>query len=235
LPQDPVSDQRSDPLGTAVDDLGARLAALEETGQWWPGQISWTAAATAPQGWLVADGSDFDGDRYAALAAVLGGTTLPDLRNRFPIGAGDTYALLATGGASDVTLTGAQSGQPAIAAGTSGSTTPGVTGGPSTANTGAEAAHTHNIPPLTGEYNDASTGAGAAIPIPASFGTGAHNYTLNTNTTSGAGSSHSHTLSAHTHTSAAHTHTTPAIAAANAASPHSVLNPYVGLTPLIHI
>jgi microcystin-dependent protein len=218
LPQDPVSDQRSDPLGTAVDDLDARLAALEKTGQWWPGMISWTAAATAPQGWLVADGSTFDGDRYAALAAVLGGTTLPDLRNRFPIGAGDTFAVLATGGVSDVTLTGAQSGIAAHA-----HTMPAATGGPSTANTGNDSAdHTHSANYATGA---GGTGTGQLIPP--------HN-----NTSSGGVWTSTGRSTVHTHSMQSHTHTLPdtdAIAAANAASSHSVLNPYVGLTPLIHI
>ncbi len=211
MPQDPVSDQRSDPLGTAVDDLDSRLAALEKTGQWWPGMIGWTAASTAPQGWLVADGSDFDVDRYAALSAALGGaSTLPDLRDRFPIGAGNTYALLAVGGASSVTLTGAQSGQPAIAAGTTGSTTPG--------STGAGTAHSHAAPATSTGF---ITQTGGVVTFTGGGAGGVFGATA--------------TEAAHTHASAAHTHTTPAIAAANAAQSHSVLNPYVGLTPLIHI
>lgn len=201
MPQDPVSDQRSDPLGTAIDDTEARLSALEKTGQFWPGMVSWTAADSAPAGWLIADGSDFDGDRYAALAAALGSTTLPDLRNKFPVGAGDTYALLTTGGAATHTLTGAESGVPAH-------THPGGT-------TGAGSAHSHGSPgnqfALSDNASQVSVGSGLARV------TG---------------------VTANTATEAAHTHSTPTVAvntAANAASPHSVLNPYVALTPLIHI
>jgi microcystin-dependent protein len=53
----------------------------------WSGSI-----ATIPSGWNLCDGTN--------------GT--PDLRNRFVVGAGDSYAVGATGGADSVTLTEAQ-------------------------------------------------------------------------------------------------------------------------------
>lgn len=53
----------------------------------WSGSI-----ASIPSGWFLCDGTN--------------GT--PDLRNRFVVGAGDTYAVDATGGADSVTLTEAQ-------------------------------------------------------------------------------------------------------------------------------
>jgi microcystin-dependent protein len=53
----------------------------------WSGSI-----ASIPSGWNLCDGTN--------------GT--PDLRNRFIVGAGDTYAVGATGGADSVTLTEAQ-------------------------------------------------------------------------------------------------------------------------------
>jgi len=49
----------------------------------WSGSI-----ATIPTGWAICDGTN----------------TTPDLRNRFVIGAGSTYAVAATGGATTVTL-----------------------------------------------------------------------------------------------------------------------------------
>jgi microcystin-dependent protein len=53
------------------------------------GIIMWSGAVVAiPSGWVICDGAN--------------GT--PDLRNRFLVGAGDTYAVGATGGAATVTL-----------------------------------------------------------------------------------------------------------------------------------
>ncbi|MBT56589.1 MAG: hypothetical protein CMF72_24715 [Mameliella sp.] len=46
------------------------------------------AAGDVPDGWLILDGDTFDGEVYPKLAELLGGTTLPNLIDRFPIGAG---------------------------------------------------------------------------------------------------------------------------------------------------
>lgn len=43
--------------------------------------------STAPAGYFVCNGGTFDGQTYPKLQAVLGGTTLPDLRNQFIRGA----------------------------------------------------------------------------------------------------------------------------------------------------
>lgn len=59
--------------------------------------IAWVVA-TPPTDWLICDGSAFSGVTYPDLATLLGGTTLPDLRDRFLVGA-QTYALGSTGGA----------------------------------------------------------------------------------------------------------------------------------------
>jgi microcystin-dependent protein len=57
------------------------------------GIILWSGAVNnVPTGWNLCDGSN--------------GT--PDLRNRFVVGAGDTYAVAATGGEATVTLTSSQ-------------------------------------------------------------------------------------------------------------------------------
>ena len=61
-------------------------------------------AAVAPD-CLVCDGSSFDGALYPDLAAVMGGNTLPDMRDRFLIGAGAKIGVGAVGGESQHTLT----------------------------------------------------------------------------------------------------------------------------------
>ncbi|WP_134739993.1 tail fiber protein [Nocardioides sp. 503] len=61
-------------------------------------EMFYGAKADISPGWLALDGTEFDGETYPRLEAHLGGTTLPDLTDRFPIGAG-TKALGTTGGA----------------------------------------------------------------------------------------------------------------------------------------
>lgn len=69
------------------------------------------AVASPPSGWLACNGANVSRSTYSALFAVVGTTwgagdgsttfTLPNLLNRFPVGAGDTYALAATGGSAN--------------------------------------------------------------------------------------------------------------------------------------
>ena len=69
------------------------------------------AVASPPTGWLACNGANVSRTTYSALFAVIGtsygvgdnSTTfgLPDLLNRFPVGAGDTYAIAATGGSAN--------------------------------------------------------------------------------------------------------------------------------------
>jgi len=68
------------------------------------GDVKWTRSSSAGPGWLYADGSTVIPDSWAALQDLVGGSVTPDLRNRFPIGAGSTYAIGATGGATTQTL-----------------------------------------------------------------------------------------------------------------------------------
>ena len=63
--------------------------------------------STIPSGFLIADGSTFSSATYPALYAVLGTTTLPDLRGRIPVGksaSGTLSTLGATGGEETVLL-----------------------------------------------------------------------------------------------------------------------------------
>lgn len=85
------------------------LAASALTSALPTGSVVMYAGSIAPTGWLLCNGQSTTG--YPALAALVG-ATVPDLRDRFVVGAGPSYALKATGGAASVTLTAAQSGVP---------------------------------------------------------------------------------------------------------------------------
>jgi microcystin-dependent protein len=114
------------------------------------GIIMWSGSvASIPSGWLLCDGTS--------------GT--PDLRNRFVVGAGDSYAVGATGGADSVTLTEAQ--MPAH--GHSGSTN-------------SAGSHTHSVVIGDAFIQDAAGGGGGW------YGAGPRNFT-----TSSAGD-HTHTV-----------------------------------------
>jgi microcystin-dependent protein len=73
--------------------------------------LMWTTNS-APSGWLICDGTSVLTSSYAALFAVVGYTfggsggsfNLPDFRNRFPVGSGDSYAIAGTGGSANATL-----------------------------------------------------------------------------------------------------------------------------------
>ena len=72
----------------------------------WPG-------AVAPTGYLLMQGQQVDGASYPGLATLLGQdaqgrVTIPDMRDRFPVGAGPSTALNSAGGLASVTLTIAQ-------------------------------------------------------------------------------------------------------------------------------
>ena len=66
------------------------------------GSIMMYGGSTAPPGWLICDGQSTGS--YGALAAIVG-QYVPDLRDRFIVGAGSTYTAGAIGGEAGVTLT----------------------------------------------------------------------------------------------------------------------------------
>lgn len=72
-----------------------------------PGAIIMFGSATPPSGWLLCNGQSTSG--YTALASVVG-ATVPDLRDRFIVGAGSTYAQGATGGSTSHSHTLSDSG-----------------------------------------------------------------------------------------------------------------------------
>ena len=81
-----------DKLATAVAD------ALNPTGT-----IVAYAGASAPNGWLVCDGSAFSSTTYPALYALLGNVaTTPNLADRFIVGKSGTKAVRTTGGSATI-------------------------------------------------------------------------------------------------------------------------------------
>ena len=96
------------------DPNGVVWAALPAIPAFPAGVVAYTAAATAPSGWLIAGGASVSRATYATLFGVIGTAygsgdgshfTLPNLIDRFAIGAGDHYGLASTGGATTHTLT----------------------------------------------------------------------------------------------------------------------------------
>lgn len=75
--------------------------------------IMWFVGAIIPDGWLLADGSIVSSDDYPDYAAAVDSSLvvspsqvrLPDLVDRFPIGAGNIYPVDDTGGETEHTLT----------------------------------------------------------------------------------------------------------------------------------
>ena len=134
----------------------------------------WSGSADAiPTGWVLCDGEN----------------NTPDLRNRFVIGAGSTYAVGATGGSASG-VTGPADGETGAASG----------------NTGATTLTTDQIPSHTHDYDSGYTTSGGS----------SLNHSSKKSSTyavgaTGGGQSHAHTLNAHTHTLNSHTHTVDAL------------------------
>lgn len=90
--------------GTTWQSAAAPLAVPSGAITMWP-------TATAPSGWLLADGTAVSRTTYAALFAIIGtvfgagnGSTtfnLPNYTDRMPIGSGNSYLTGATGGSAD--------------------------------------------------------------------------------------------------------------------------------------
>lgn len=200
------------------------------------GMIEMYGGTTAPTGWLFCDGSTLNVVDYPELAAVLGsiyggdGTTtfaLPDLRGRFPIGAGTSTATDATlhtlnqkDGTETVTLKSNESGLPAHGHGgtftrptvsSSGKVTDGITGG----------SHSHNT-----YYTTANRGSGNTSTRCGPYGS---NYTaITTNSTT-----HTHDLPNHTHTLTGGGYTVANATPQDAVDGHNNMPPFIGVNFII--
>ena len=195
------------------------------------GIIIWSGSvASIPTHWQICDGTN--------------GT--PDLRDKFVMGAGSTYAVNATGGAATASLAHTHT-NPTTSAGSSHTHTNPVTGdqnldhthAPGAITVNAEAAHTHTV------FGATTTQTGSTVKYD---GPGASQVTdtghyHNVNVASAAGSSHTHTASgaatagmsgphghpqADTGAEASHTHTQAASGSGGSAT-QAILNPYLAL------
>jgi hypothetical protein len=176
---------------TSYTGSGAALTGIEGVPS---GVIAiWSgSSASIPSGWLICDGAN----------------ATPDLRDRFVIGAGSTYAVDATGGATTTASVAAHTHT--LSGNTDASGTHTHTG--TTSNTGA---HSHNIPLNSGGGGYTEYGIQFVITSNVfAYGTsntGAHSHTF----TTAAGGDHTHTLSGN--------------AASTGDASVSILNPYYAL------
>ena len=100
---------------TVFDQIDAQVHANQMAGVPVGAGALWFTA-TPPANWLICDGSALDTTTYAALFAAIGYTyggsganfNLPNLRDRFGLGASATNALAATGGEATHLLTAAE-------------------------------------------------------------------------------------------------------------------------------
>jgi microcystin-dependent protein len=190
------------------------------------------AGATAPEGYLICDGSSKLRADYPALFEVLGGASspyglpsgttfnVPDLRTRVPVGQNTTgtFATLgSTGGVESVVLTGAQSGLPAH---NHGITDPGHNHSQNPHNH-TQSAHDHYVP----NVNNTGSGSGA---FTESWGGGSGNRNIRTDGQAPA-------IQNNTATNIASTTgiTTVNTTATNASQAHNNLQPYITMNYII--
>jgi hypothetical protein len=181
------------------------------------GIILWSGAANAiPTGWVLCDGQN----------------STPDLRNRFVVGAGDAYAVDATGGSADATLVSHTHGSGNLGTGNAGS----HSHSGNTNNTGdhSHSGNTNN----TGDHahrwgTDDADGAGGTGNPDANGGQawrawtdtqGAHSHNINTNNSG----SHSHNIN--TNNTGDHSHNVSGDTASSGSSATGAnLPPYYAL------
>lgn len=179
--------------GTGLSSPGTSGNVLTSNGSAWvssaptyvpTGAMLMWGTASAPTGYLLCNGATVSRSTYSALFAVIGTAygagdgsttfTLPDFRDRFPVGAGTTYSANSTGGSKDAivvshTHTATDSGhQHAVTGNVAGTADLGTASGgnvysPTSANTGFGYANitvsttgssgtNANLPPYLGVY-----------------------------------------------------------------------------------
>lgn len=160
----------------------------------WSGSI-----ASIPSGWVLCNGAN----------------STPDLRDRFVVGAGTTYAVNATGGANTVTLDATMIPSHTHTVTTTGTassenahshTFSGTTSGQSATHTHgvSDPGHAHGITAVQGQTNSGAQGRTDASQSTAITSTAGATTGISLGN---ADADHSHTYSGTTSTAAAHTHT----------------------------
>ena len=163
------------------------------------GIILWSGSVVnIPAGWHLCDGTS--------------GT--PDLRNRFVIGAGSTYAVGDTGGATTKNLEHTH---------TQGNTGAEASHTHTQGNTGSEASHTHGVSGTTGTGSHFSMSVGTGSPVEVAGEGHVHPYSGD----SGAGSSHAHSNPT-TAAGSSHSHTNPTTASGGSTT-QDIMPPYYAL------
>lgn len=165
------------------------------------GKVEWTRATTAPSGYVFANGGAIT-SAYTGLIALCGANT-PDLRDRLIIGAGNLYALAATGGSATSTAL------------LSHNHTQDAHTHTQNAHTHTQNAHHHTQQLGNGGGATSTAQLVGSLAFPASGGNTADTTATNQNTT------------------ATNTNTTATNQSAGSGSSFSILNPYFALNPII--
>jgi microcystin-dependent protein len=167
--------------GTGLTSPGTSGNVLTSNGSAWVsstptyvptgGMMMW-GTASAPTGYLLCNGSAVSRTTYSALFAVIGTAygsgdgsttfTLPDFRDRFPVGAGTTYSANSTGGSKDAIVV-------------------------SHTHTATDSGHTHNVTGNVQGTADLGTASGGNVysPTTAATSTGTANITVASTGSSG--------------------------------------------------
>jgi len=215
-------------VNTALDDI---VTAVNNVNSFPSGGIvMWSGSvASIPSGWYLCDGNN----------------STPDLRNRFVVGAGSSYAVGATGGADSVTLTTNEipSHNHSGSTGSAGSHSHTYSGTSST-----HGGHSHSFSATTGSsgshsHTGTTSGAGAHshtvrlginrdqqpyLASPSQGGSGDYNQSTSSvgdhthSFTTSTVASHTHSVSGTTGSSGSHSHTYSGTTASNGSHTHSV-------------
>lgn len=211
------------------------------------GAVDFTAAASAPTGWILANGAAVSRTAYARLFAAIGttygagdGTTtfnLPDLRGRVPLGVGtlaaDTYALANTGGEARHVLTTAEVAAHTHSGPSHTHTGPSHSHGDGTLSAASAGSHNHDLPPArsSGASHTHHGSGGSDLSVQATTGDNSSWTKLTSSETA-----HTHSVTGTTATSgtaATGASGTAATGSTGSGTAHENRQPYLALNPII--